>query len=283
MARCAWEGDVSTDPTVAGNWSTAAVPAAADDVVFDGTASDDCIGGDLTANQVATVTIADDCIINIGVSAADALDFDCSGVVQDRAQSGTRYLNIKNSTSWNVYGGGIISIDGIDNDALNIDARDGTVTVGPILATPAEFDTTITIKSGTIDLLYVTDQAAAATDLTMHGGTATCESALATVRQTGGKLYHNEGVMAAYYGDGGTCYYNSGGTLTLAEVDVGGTLDFAYDFRPVTVTTARIKRGTVWDIYGRVTWTNAVETPDCWISDCTVNFGFNKKYTVAGI
>jgi len=287
MATNIWQGDVSTDPTVAGNWSAGHVPAAAEDILFDGTASGDCVGGDLTANQVASITITSDCTIDIGTSAADAVDFDCSGEVQD-AGTGTRYLNIKNCTQWNVYGGGTVYVDGIDNDALNIDAGGGTVYVGNLgsgVGNAAEFDTTVTVEAGRVYITDLTDQAAAATDLTVRGGTVHCQSTLDTVKQYGGNLYME---MAAgiddYYGYGGKCYYNSDGKVDGTAEIHGGELTFEDDFRPVTVDACHLFSGaTLRDPHSRVTWTAPPEFHGCDVSDCTVEFGRHKKLTVADI
>lgn len=283
MADCRWVG-TTTDPAVGANWSTAAVPQAADDVIFDSTALGNCDGGDLTANQVGSITITDDCTIDIGTSAADALDFDCNGIVE-HAGSGTHYLNIKNTTEWNVYGSGTFYIDGIDNDALNIDASGATIYVGPVAATPAEFDTVITIDAGTVHIQAVTDQAAAVTDLTMNGGTTDSESGWATFYLYGGTHTQDEGGMVTYNGYGGKCIYNSNTKIDgVASIYSGNELTFEENFRAVTVDDCHLFSGAILrDPHGRVTFTAAFELHGCDMVDVTLDLGTHRKYTVADI
>lgn len=285
MATNIWQGDVSTDPTVPGNWSLGWVPAAAEDILFDGTATDDCVGGDLTANVVASITIADDCTIDIGASAADALDFDCNGVVENHG-TGTTFLNVKNSTEWNHYGSGTHSIDGIDNDALNIDASGATVTVGPISGTPAEFDTTMLVEAGTVTFDYVTDQAAADTDLTVKGGTVETNGGIDAAKQKGGTWTHEAGGMNNVTADGGKLKYNSAtkidGTL---DIHPGGEITFEDNFRAVTVDDCHFHDGggVLRDPHGRVTFANPFELHDCTLGECTIELPPDKKYTVVAI
>lgn len=287
MADCIWEGDVSTDPTVAGNWSTAAVPQAADDVIFDSTAQDNCIGGDLTANQVATVTITSDCTIDIGTSAANALDFDCNGVISDKG-SGTHYLNCKNTTFWNHYGSGTCSIDGIDNDELMIDASGGTITVGPLSGVPAEFAaaSAVTIKAGTVTIDYLTDQAAGNTDLVIQGGTVTCNDGIDILTISGGTLYfEGDQAIATAHIYGGKVYYNSTGNITtMAYVYSGGELTFEDGYTSVTVADIHLFTGaTLRDPHKYVTWTAPPELHGCKLGDVTIDLGVHRQYAVTDI
>jgi len=238
MANCIWEGSVSTNPAVGGNWSTAAVPQAGDDVIFDGTAQDDCIGGDLTANTVASVTIAADCTIDIGTDESDALDLACNGEVNDWG-TGTRYLNIESTTSWNLWGSGDVFIDGMNNDYLHIDAPSAAVTVGPVPDTPAEFEHRVTVSAGTVSIKYLTDDSGPSpTDLTVDGGTVSVYDDLDVLIVTGGavntydnidtaKIHdgtwtHEEGTLATGLFCGGKTLYNSDGAITDFELYAGG-------------------------------------------------------------
>lgn len=282
MADNYWDGSESTAPTLAGNWSLAHVPAAAENIHFDGTAENNCVGGDLTANQVASITIHDDCAINIGTSASDALDFDCNGVVENHG-TGTTYLNIQNSTFWNHYGRGKHSIDGIDNDALNINAPRGIIAVGPLATVPAEFDTTMTVKAGAVTFDYVTDQAAADTDLIVLGGSVETNDGIDAATIYAGKWTHEAQGMNNLNIYGGKVTYNSGTKIDGTAV-VYGELSFADNFRGPTVDDCHVFPGGILrDPQGRVTFTNPYELHGCDQDECTIQTGKNKKYTVAAI
>ena len=284
MADRTWEASVDTDPTDGNNWNPVGVPGVGDDVIFDDTAQDNCAGGDLTGNQVGSITRTDDCIITIGTSAADALDFDCNGIVED-AGSGTAYWNIQNTTEWNFYGTGTCYIDGIDNDALNIDASGATVYVGPIPATPAEFDTLITIDAGTVHLQAVTDQGAAITNLTVHAGVTDSESGWAVFRQYGGTHTQEAGGVVVYYGYGGKCIYNSNTALSANSYVYGShELTFEENFRAVTMAAGELYAGAVLrDPHGRVTFTAPLELEGCNLLDVTLDLGRHRKYVVTDI
>jgi len=282
MAENYWQGDEDTDPTTAGNWSLGHVPAAAENIHFDGTAEDNCVGGDLTANQVASITIHDDCVIDIGTSASDALDFDCNGVVENHG-TGTTYLNIENSTFWNHYGRGKHSIDGIDNDALNINAPSGIITVGPLATVPAEFDTTMTVKTGDVTFDYVTDQAAADTDLIVLGGVVELNDGIDAATMYAGRWTQQAGGINNPNIYGGKMKYNSGTKIDGTAV-VYGELTFADNFQGPTVDDCHVfARGILRDPQGRVTWTNPIELHGCSLADVTINLGRHKKLTVAAI
>lgn len=282
MPNCIWQGDVSTDPTVNGNWSTGAVPAAGDDVIFDGTAQADCVGGPLAGVQIISLTITADCTINIGASAADALDLDCAGPVNDWG-SGVRYLNVQNSTSWNVGGSGTCYVDGIDNDGLTINST-GTVVVGPIITVPAEFNTTIVVINGTVTFHYVTDQAAAATNVMVLGGTVYCYDDWDVVQVFGGNVYQHDGSGLSVYVYGGILYWNSTDKCgdTILEVYTEGEATFKHNAGGCTVDACKIYGGTVDDPNGMVTWTTAVEVHGL-DSSATINWGPQKKHTIAAI
>lgn len=285
MADNYWEGSVSTVPTLAGNWSLTHVPAAAENIHFDGTAQNNCVGGDLaTGVQVASITIHDDCVIDIGTSAADALDFDCNGVLENRG-TGTSYLNVQNTTQWNHFGGGSHSIDGIDNDELNIGPGSGTIRVGPLAATPAEFDTTMTVKAGNVRFDYVTDQVAADTDLIVLGGTVETNDGIAAATMYAGTWTHNSGGMATPLIYGGKMKYNSGSNIS-GTLSAYGEFTLEDNFRGPTIAACHVfSGGRLWDPQGRATWTLPVELHGCSLGDgrTVVELGTHKKYTVAAI
>lgn len=287
MAVCIWEGDVSTDPTVAGNWSTAAVPQAADDVVFDGTAQDNCTGGDITANQVASVTRTADCTITIGASASNALDIDCSGAVVDRG-SGTAYWKIDNYTSWHFSGSGTCSIDGqgAANSALTIDATSATVMVGPVAATAAEVDD-IDIHAGTVTIWTVqSNDASPIETLDVFGGTVDSHDAIDVISVYGGTLTHESQAITShvnvYYGK---LIYNAaaniGGTVSVYN---GGEFTLDEGSGAVVIADTQLYSGATFrDKPSRGTYTLPVETRGCSLLSVTLDLGTHRQYAPTAI
>ena len=282
MATNRWEGDVSTDPTTAGNWSLGAVPAVDDDVVYDGTATAASIGGDLSANQVGNITFREDYPFDTATSAL-RLQFDCKGAVDIRC-GGTHYLDIDSTAETsqiNVNSAATVYLVGLNNLSLNVSAAAAIVEVGTV--TTAMEASTATVKAGTVTFWQWQNIAAAAPNLFVHGGTVKTYDALGTVRQSGGVWTHVEDVCGSIYLPGGRCKYNSGGTLTGLYLE-GGHFDLGEGWRPVTITATQVRAGsTILDPRGRGTWTAGPEFHNCSIADCTVDFGFHKKYTIAAI
>jgi len=246
---------------------------------------------DLTDGGSGTHTATFQTYVPVRVNLGSA-DGSATNLLSDSG-TGTRYWNITNSANANIMGRGTVEIDGIDNDALRVNGT-GTVTVGPSVATPAEFDIIPLIGgTGTVYLKNVTTQAAAAVPITLITGSVKLYtySRLAAVYQSGGTwrhydngvATHQSGVVAAIYQKAGTLYYNSVGALT--ALDAYGKVDFSTeDLRDKTVTTGKFYKGSsLLDPNGTVTWTNPFQTPYCSLRDITADVGSHKKYTVADI
>ena len=211
----------------------------------------------------------------------------------DDSGTGTRYINITNAADTNIQGRGTVELDGINNTTLRINTT-GTVTVGPSVAIPAEFDAVALIAgTGTVNLVNITTQAAAAVPITRIDGSVKLYtySRLAAVYQSGGTwrhfdngvATHQSGIVASIYQKAGTAFYNSIGALTALEAY--GKVDFSSeDLRDKVVTNANFYKGsTLLDPNGTVTWSNEFQTPYCSLKDITIDVGSHKKYTVAGI
>ena len=284
MADCIWLGTVSSVPTLAGNWSTAAVPAAGDDVIFPYDATVNVDGGAIVAD-IGSLTVEEGCAISIGTSAAVPLTFvgdDAATVVNDNGR-GVRYLSGQDTVQWNVRGKGTVYVDGRFNDELNIDADGATVVVGPIRATPAEFDVIGTIAAGNlVRLVAVTTQAAGAVPINaIFGAKIYTESSLTTVFQYGGTLYvRGAAGLTNWYGSAGALHYEGAGTpIAILSVRASAQAIFDGDFRAVTVTAASLySGGTIRDSYGRITWTGGVHLVECSLSNVTLDVGPNREY-----
>ena len=283
MAICRWQGDVSSDPTVGGNWSTGVVPAVNDDVIFDGTAQSAPTGDDMSGVQVDTLTFAEDYAYDTATWAAP-LEFDVEFAVDIRC-AGTHYLTIDNSTQINVNGAATVYLRGLDNDKLNVDATGAIAEVGDRAGAVAmEFDAA-EISAGTVTFWEWESKAAAAPVLlTVHGGTVKTYEAITVARQDGGVWTHFEGASTVLHLAGGTCRYNSDGAVATFVYLEGGQLDLSRGWRAVTIAATEVRAGSsLVDPNGRVTWTAAPEFHNCSFDDTTVDFGFHKKYTVAAI
>jgi hypothetical protein len=82
--------------------------------------------------------------------------------------------------------------------------------------------------------------------------------------------------------EGGKVFHNGTGTITDITVGPDATIDFSGSKAPITVTNKAIfhKGCTVWDPYGRVTWSGGYQTLHCSDNECVLNFGVNRSYTV---
>jgi len=228
--------------------------------------------------------------VRVNVGSADGLKTN----LFDDYGTGTRYFNVTNAVNANIQGSGAVELDGINNTTLR-GTNTGTVTVGPSAAIPCEFDAVALIDgSGTVSLVNLTKQNGDAVPISRIAGAGKLYtySRLAAVYQTArewrhydnGVATHQSGAVAAIYQAGGTCYYNSIGALTALEAY--GKMDFSSeDLRAKVASTGwKFYKGAVLsDPNGMVDFTNPFQTPYCSLRDVSVDVGYHKKYTVAGI
>jgi hypothetical protein len=288
MATKYFDGDVSGDVTVAGNWDGNALPAANDDIVFDGDLIDSAVTtivGNLTVT-VSSVLNKPNCTQDFGADGTP-LAWDIGGTgdkkVHDQG-TGTKYLDFDNWVEWNILAG-TAEIAGDTAAANTLYIGGATVTIGDLEADE------ITVDGGTVTIGedLTENDGATAPNMIIHGGTVTCESPLGRVDQYSGILRQMAGVITALYVNGGATYINaldSGatGVITVAQVESGGKLDFSEDPRAKTVTACSVESGgTLHDPLGVVTWPNDFSTPHCGLNDCTIDVGRNRKYAVADI
>jgi len=288
MADVYWQGDVSSDPTVAGNWSTAAVPQAGDDVIFDGTATALPDGGNLAGNAVGSI-VFDSTYSFTTASSGTPLQFQLAadGTVDIRC-SGTHYLDIDESLQVNVTGGATVYLVGLNNDSLRVNGSGATVEVG-VAGTPAEFDDVI-LDKGTATIIACEDQAGggAAFDLYVNGGTAKVYDAVDDARQTGGKWYQYDEPIDDPTILGGTFYHMAGGTVaTDGKIDGtliirGGTVDLSKSYLPFTIDAMTVGKGSTFrDPHGRVTYTAAPQFPASEPGDSTREWGPHVSLPIA--
>lgn len=102
------------------------------------------------------------------------------------------------------------------------------------------------------------------TTLEMSGGTVTLGAGVTTVKKFGGTLTILDGNVTTLNESGGITYYLGTGTITTANIDQDGELNFHLDPRPRTVATVNFYSGSAWrDRKGTVTVTNPMRFNNC--------------------
>jgi len=285
-----WDGSTDGDWGTAGNWSNG-VPVSTDTIIIPADVTQGIVGGDYSAVLLAACYYMPGSTVTLGTKAIP-LHLDCDLV--DLAGTGLSYLQIDNSAEINVrdakggtstvpYG---LNLTGATNTKLTIEYNCGG-SIG-VAANDGETGTFTTIVSGGLSVQIGTLPASVtATTLTVTGGVTTCYSSIATIVKYGGKLYA-EGAMAVAtsYSDlgGDGTEWNSSGTVTQGYCNENGSIDFNQDSRAKTWTDLTCYSGASISDHNRVvTWTNAVELVNCTLADCNIDFGLNRKLTVASI
>ena len=253
-----WLGSTSAVPTVVANWSQARLPEAGDFILFDGTASGACDGADLSAAQVASITITRDCTIDIGTSITAPLIFDCAGPVIDEG-AGAVFLKADNTTSWLLKNTGSRRILGLDNAAIVVDSPGATIVLGPDPQTATEFDTVTVLNGDAAIKNLLAQDGAAAFNLFMTGGEVECFDSVDDAKIVGGKYtQRSEGINNLWLRDA-TLNYNSttkiDGTAILenaAVLDASGSSGFIID------ATTMYPESKIIDPLGVITYTAAI-------------------------
>jgi hypothetical protein len=116
-----------------------------------------------------------------------------------------------------------------------------------------------------------------------NGGIVTLKANTPNIRQVDGTLTMLESATCGtlLQVDGGTVDWRSNGTITAATVGNGGTITFAVDIRPRTVTNVTLNAGAAWlDPARTVTYTNPMTLNRCAIADLRA-FDVGTHVTVA--
>lgn len=113
------------------------------------------------------------------------------------------------------------------------------------------------------------------------GGVIETNSALTTVTQTAGIHAHLSGAVTTLNLDGGSFHHAGVGTISLANVGEGGTLDFSRDMQARVVTAVNVfSGGKIVDPFRSVTWSNGVDLERCSLADCPgMDLGTHVKLT----
>lgn len=267
---------------VAANWDTNSVPATGDDLYFDASSVSVLYGLDQSAIMPANVWITASFTGTIGLPETNEdgstsypeyrtqyLTFaDNAAIVVHvgrgtGAGSGRIKLNTSNrQTTLNVYG----TSSSADNapalvwkgthasNVVNVEGGDvGIAVFGGEAATVA----TLRVGSGSGATPTVQcGSGVSFTTITCYSGSLVVASSVTTIHQYGGVLVLLDGDVTTLNVREGLCSYQGVGSVTTANVDQGGTLDFDQVGRARSVTTCNLYAGgTINDRGGTVAWT----------------------------
>lgn len=117
------------------------------------------------------------------------------------------------------------------------------------------------------------------------GGVAVIEGDVATLVMTAGDVtLRGPGGATLILVNGGTCHYESTGTITGVGVSAGGTLDFSRDRQGREVTTCTATAGaTIRDPLRTVDWAGGIDLPNIGLHDVTLELGDNINLAATGL
>lgn len=264
-------GSGPNDASVAANWSTGALPATGDDILFDAGSSDVLYGLDQHAVTPASITVLPGFTGKIGLGAVNAdnaaatyfeyrpqyLQYGTTGVggtVAVTVAGGAGRIKLDQGSApavWNVAhaaqrveaGVPAVLLKGTNTaNVLNVNKGDvGLAFFGGESAALALLNVGYeTNPAGDSSVWLGAGVSLANAAIVQTGGNLTINSATsgtATITTYDGSLTLQSGAQTGLAVLGGTCVYNSTGTLGGTTVVAGsGTLDFSQDLRAKSVT-----------------------------------------------
>ena len=284
--------------SVAGNWSTLAVPAAGDDVIIQNSANPILYGLDQSGVTLNSLAIDQSFTGTIGLPRTNP-----GGYVEyrepylkigattitigrgDGAGSGRIKINtLAVQTTINVLNSG----SGIENGVRSILWR-GTHASNAVLVNKGSFAAahfageTATIAAlkqgyrtnvaGDSDVRLGTGCTLSSCAITKLGGTLEVSSSFSSLSQFHGETAILAGAPGTIAIAGGSVRYKSAGTYTAATVSGGGELDFRQDLQPRTGTNTTLHKGAALrDPAKTVTFTNPIAIL-CELADVTLELG----------
>lgn len=128
------------------------------------------------------------------------------------------------------------------------------------------------------------------TDIDQSGGILETSSNITTVDRTAGEHTVHAGTVGTLNDDGGTTFYNTTGTLTLANIGDQAVLDFRQNMAPRTVSACNVYgRGEVHDPFKVITFSAGIDCERTAVIDdegqvqAKLNLGTNLKVTRAAV
>ena len=293
-----WVGTTDTDPTVAGNWDPSGVPADNDSIIVPATTVVAMAGADLTSSgtiQFEGFDIEEGYGQTIG-SSSTYLQIDMktgAGVFNDVNIAATAqvFLDIDNYGTINVtrastastgqFGVNLIGLhddatatDGIGDISINLSSSTGTVSIGANADEDMEV-IRILVTEGTVTIgsAITEDDDNAAPDIEVSGGTIFCSAPMGVVTINGGNYSHQgSATLALLQLWNGTVFYESSGTLTLAQIS--GTIDMSNNLASRTFSVVVLYRGgTIRDPYKTTTFSADIDVTGVSLANVTLDLG----------
>ncbi len=293
----------------AANWTGAAVPIAADTVVFENSAVPVKYGLDQSAVTLAALQIHSTFTGEIGLPRRNASA--TGGYQEYRADYLAVGATLVSIGQGNGKGSARIKLD-FGAVAASVDvfgsAAGREQGLEAVLLKGTDAGNSLRVTQGSVGVavfagetanlsggLRVGFESSVSTDAVVRCGSGVT---LAAIDQTGGKLEINSaattitrtagemaargtGAITTLNNRGGTFYDETSGTITLVENQ--GEFDRRRVMASQTITTLRVyPKSKTWIPFG-VTVTNPFETIGCTIGEVTIDVGVHRKYTFAAI
>uniref|UniRef100_A0A6M3IRZ4 Uncharacterized protein n=1 Tax=viral metagenome TaxID=1070528 RepID=A0A6M3IRZ4_9ZZZZ len=304
MAECRWTGATNGKfLTENGNWSGNA-PVTGDTVVVPADATQD-IDDELNASAVDLegFTVEEGCTITIGTTSAD-LQISLKNVTYFDANlggTGRTFLDVDDYDQINItaaaaspgagqYGLTLVGTHDADDTSnrgtINVYAdTNQSIGIGAELGTDMEVNKLVVVGGDVTVGSSVTEyDDAAAPDIEIYGGDVTTKCPVGTVTKNAGNWTHESGAATAYYGQAGTTYYNSSGTLTNGYGSGNDLFTMEDNIDGATISNYQLKRGGGFrDPYKKATLTNGIDLDRCKIEDVTLDLGNHITVTPSAV
>jgi len=262
-----WKVDADGNYSTAGNWSLAAVPTTADDVLIPAGSPAITAGFNQSGVTIRSFTREKGHTAAIGdVQNYLRLTVDGTGSFIDLNGTGSAFLDFGSSTSPIAIRGSGNGTNGYGFYIKGTGLEQLIIEGGNIYFVAAEIDD-IDVRGGSAFFDRDCVINASGVLLANSAGIVTTECALRDVRSRGGQIVINgTGAVNSILADGGTVTCNTTGTVTLAQADGKGIIDFTKALLTRAVTTVSVSgTGTILLDPDLVTVTN-------WQADGSVKF-----------
>lgn len=300
MSQIYWVGGTSGDFSVAGNWSGAAVPVAADDVYLTNNAVDITLGLNQSAITLNSLNVDQSYTGKIAAAGTylqiNATTLNIGKASGDQSASGSQRIHLNGTfTTANIVDTGQSSADSgfqpvcLLGTIATLNVRSGRL--GVAVLTPIETATVTTVNITQSDTAssspVVTFGIVALTTANIeagkliHKGTGT----VTTAKVVGGEYrVESSSLHTTLSVESGKVVYNGTGTITTLNV-YDATVDFSNDPRPKTVTNLNVYKNAKLNlqtgVLGSVTVTNGIKVNGCDLDSVSIKVGTDRVLSLS--